>query len=401
MHHVRWPTAFFRSTIGFVIVVCSIFILSITLGLSKTEWEFQPFKASGFVAKHKVCRKDFHGQNEWIIERVIARATCRLSSKRPTIRKLDLGSARASEAFRNKELYFLSHELENANGLGNFMFMTATTICMGRAAKRKAVFMKPHPHMETFHNHFQIAGLLPHNESQLFDQAMSRRTTFHVPNAGVFDYTLRAKLDPRSPEPYSKDLKLAVLRGYLQSWKYFQTCEPAIKHQFTFTERIYDQAVLALSSKLESYFNSPSSQRPTSLIGIHVRRGDILQPGHRNYGHRPGSKQYFEHALDIMNRTHHPAVFIVITNDLPWCRKVFANMSNVILMDPAPPPVDMTMLSLCDHLILSVGTFGWWSAYLSDSRDVLYYKDWPRPLSRLASEYNSNDYFMPHWTAAD
>ena len=258
--------------------------------------------------------------------------------------------------------------------------------------------MRPHPHMDTFQNRFMLPKMLTENESLQFDLGILKRKTFHIESAGVFDNTLRPKLDPRSPFTSNK---LAVLRGYLQSWKYFQSCEPFIKHQFVFNRSTYDQAVLALSTNLETFLNSTTGERPTSIVGIHVRRGDILQPGPRNFGHTPASKQYFEHALDKMNRTHHPAVFIVISNDLAWCKTVFTDTSNIIFMDKAPPSVDMAILSLTDHLILSVGTFGWWSAYLSDSRDVLYYKHWPRPLSGMAQEYNSKDYFMPHWMAMD
>ena len=262
------------------------------------------------------------------------------------------------------------------------------------------VFKRRHPHMDTFLHKFLLPRMLTANESQQFDLALYRGKTINVEPAGVFDHTLRLKLDPRRAFTSSK-LKLAILRGYLQSWKYFQPCKSLVKYQFVFTRRTYGQAVMALSSKLQPLLKSSDGVRPTSIIGIHVRRGDILQPVHRNFGHTPASKEYFQHALDKMNCTHHPAVFIVVSNDLAWCKTVFTDTSNIIFMDKAPPSVDMAILSLTDHLILSVGSFGWWAAYLSDSRDVLYYRNWPRPLSVMAQGYISKDYFMPHWTAMD
>jgi len=42
------------------------------------------------------------------------------------------------------------------------------------------------------------------------------------------------------------------------------------------------------------------------------------------------------------------------------------------------PEEDMAMLAACDHIILSLGTFGWWAAWLGAGArqgTVMYYED--------------------------
>ena len=38
---------------------------------------------------------------------------------------------------------------------------------------------------------------------------------------------------------------------------------------------------------------------------------------------------------------------------------------DVIISRGNTPCVDLAILSVCDHVIQSVGTFSWWAAYLS------------------------------------
>ena len=61
--------------------------------------------------------------------------------------------------------------------------------------------------------------------------------------------------------------------------------------------------------------------------------------------------------------------------------------------------LDLAILSLTDHVILSVGSYGWWGAYLSNSskRNVVYFSNYPLPNSEIASTFISSDYYPPSW----
>ena len=64
---------------------------------------------------------------------------------------------------------------------------------------------------------------------------------------------------------------------------------------------------------------------------------------------------------------------------------------------------DLAVLSNCHHVILSLGTYGWFAAYLSSRQagsSIVYHKD------EFVLEHNINrgkvnilDYFPPSWVA--
>ncbi|OQV16658.1 hypothetical protein BV898_09170 [Hypsibius exemplaris] len=137
-------------------------------------------------------------------------------------------------------------------------------------------------------------------------------------------------------------------------------------------------------------------QLPT-LIGIHVRRGDITTEGQMKHGHRPATEEYLLRAALHFERTQSQVVFIVISNDIPYCRQLFKE-PNFLFMENNAEAIDIAILSLMDRIILSVGTYGWWGAYLSDAKEVYYFRDWPRRGSDMQRLFNVEEFFLPSWT---
>jgi len=122
-------------------------------------------------------------------------------------------------------------------------------------------------------------------------------------------------------------------------------------------------------------------------IGIHVRRTDQLTEAHG--GSDPGV-EYFERALAMLPFPHQA---VVCTDDVAWVRshRVFDNMHLRDSSDPAHE--DMAILAACHHMIMSIGTFGWWAAYLraTEGQTIYYATPFKRPM-------NYQDHFPAHWT---
>ncbi|XP_046555087.1 galactoside 2-alpha-L-fucosyltransferase Sec1-like [Haliotis rubra] len=174
--------------------------------------------------------------------------------------------------------------------------------------------------------------------------------------------------------------------GYLQSWKYFHCIKASLRKEFIFRQKYID-----LSGQcFEKYTNKHKNR---TVIGIHVRRTDMTSGGKRGYVAAPLS--YIKKAIAHMNTKFHNPLFLIATDDKNWCRKYVVS-SDIILMENSDPFVDFATLTLCDHIIMTVGTFGWWAAWLGDGYAV-YYRDFPRPGSELASGLIKEDHFLPHW----
>ena len=57
---------------------------------------------------------------------------------------------------------------------------------------------------------------------------------------------------------------------------------------------------------------------------------------------------------------------------------------------------DLAVLSMCDHMIVSAGTFGWWAAWLANGTTV-YFDNWPRNGTTLDNMFDRRDYYPRHW----
>ena len=139
--------------------------------------------------------------------------------------------------------------------------------------------------------------------------------------------------------------------------------------------------------------NRTSSPR---LVGIHVRRGDITNGTHHDYGQEPAPTDYFAHAVAHFRVKYPAALFFVISNDDAYCKTIFTG-PKFIFLEQHHEAVDLAILSLMDDLILSVGSYSWWAGYLSDAEETLYYKFWPRNGSAMAKLFHAPDYFLPQW----
>ncbi|XP_046550387.1 galactoside 2-alpha-L-fucosyltransferase SEC1-like [Haliotis rubra] len=181
------------------------------------------------------------------------------------------------------------------------------------------------------------------------------------------------------------DSKIEV-QGYRQSWKYFYSIRTEIRKEFTFVQKYRNLSAQCFQKYTGQYKNR-------SVIGLHVRRTDMTQ--YREMGYTSAPLSYIRKAIRHMKTKFRDPIFLIATDDKRWCRKNLQS-PDVILMDNTDPYLDFATLTLCDHMIMTVGTFGWWAAWLSNGYTV-YYKDYPRAGSWLASEFTDADYFMPDW----
>ena len=104
-----------------------------------------------------------------------------------------------------------------------------------------------------------------------------------------------------------------------------------------------------------------------------------------------------------------PIHVIVASEDPEWVEKnIRADMFNgsveVTVSRNHSAGEDLAILSSCDHLIQSTGTFGHFAAYLltwnqltRGNSTIVYYINFPRIGSELYSKYRKEDYYHPGW----
>lgn len=208
------------------------------------------------------------------------------------------------------------------------------------------------------------------------------------------------------------------IEGYIQSWKYFKFVEEEVRKEFKFHDNLKIRAEFEYKRLVGKYL-----QDGHPIISIHVRRGDVLRPAARKLGFSHAPWSYIDNAMKYMLQRFPNAVFLVASDDIIWCQtnivapdlsyvfnsskalgKITLRMTQDKLQDKIPivfsgtddDSLDFAMLTFCNHSIVTVGTFGWWSAWLANGH-VVYYKDVPLPHTKLEYEMKKEDFFPEHW----
>ena len=174
--------------------------------------------------------------------------------------------------------------------------------------------------------------------------------------------------------------------GYFQSWKYFRNIRDAIKKSFKIKQTYFDEA---------AQFMKRISIPGYSKVCVHVRRGDIYSKPAVKQGYSVGGLDFIIRAMNYFRINYFPVQFVAVSEDKDWCR-LHLNRNDTFVSPFHLTPVDFAVLVLCDHVIITAGTFGWWGGWFS-SGTVVYYRDFPRPNSWLATQVNREDYYPPHW----
>ncbi|XP_064598497.1 galactoside 2-alpha-L-fucosyltransferase SEC1-like [Liolophura sinensis] len=190
------------------------------------------------------------------------------------------------------------------------------------------------------------------------------------------------------------------LYGYLQSWKYFSHVENDIRLQFTFNHQTLEKARKLLTQSKRLVRKNDDAHDEVIAIGVHVRRTDKLSAESISVGYVVPGKAYLDKAMNYFRRKfRRPLIFIVCSDDEEWTKDNIKDRDTVIVSRNSAE-VDMALLSLCDHNIITIGTFGWWSAFLSNGTTV-YYGNSFRSGSWLeknaASDPRQTHFFPPHW----
>lgn len=175
-----------------------------------------------------------------------------------------------------------------------------------------------------------------------------------------------------------------TLNGYWQSPKYFEHIREIIVHDFTPKK----------TPKLPP--NILKLVRTKETVAIHVRRGDYItnQQAVKILGVQPIS--YYQNALKILNQQHQKCHYIVVSDDINWCRQHLKQ-----LLDPSKVNyfskdelTDMFLMTQTTHNIIANSSYSWWAAYLNQNNDkaVIAPKKWFKDKS-----YSTKDLFPNNW----
>lgn len=102
-------------------------------------------------------------------------------------------------------------------------------------------------------------------------------------------------------------------------------------------------------------------------IAVHIRRGDYKTID--KFG--TCSKKYFKDAMNEITKGLANPKFFIFTNDPKWFEKNFEMIHphryvDVKEKNGSEPTLNLKLMSLCKHFIISNSTFSWWGSWLGE-----------------------------------
>lgn len=137
-----------------------------------------------------------------------------------------------------------------------------------------------------------------------------------------------------------------------------------IQKEFEFSSTLKQQSQQFLT-------NARGNRTSATFIGFHIRRTDYKDYIRRNYNMSVPEDIYYNKCLDYYRRRFKDALFIVCSDEMEYVRSVFKSSQShpdVVLAGNGiidSPARDMALLAACNHSIVTVGTYGFWGAYLA------------------------------------
>lgn len=200
---------------------------------------------------------------------------------------------------------------------------------------------------------------------------------------------------------FSKDYPKVKLYQYLQSWKYFASVTNEVRKEFKFNDDITKQAegVFHSATKTTRFYHNHST-----YVGLHIRRGDmfIAQIKSRNQlsGYNIAPMLYIENAMNYFKSHYERVTFVICSDDIRWAVYQLGRYQkrlNLVFIHKEPE-IDLAVLSMCNHTIMTTGTFGWWGAWLAGGTTV-YYKHYVKEDSAIRKQFSDDfsDFFYLGW----
>ncbi|CAF4698392.1 unnamed protein product [Rotaria sp. Silwood1] len=213
------------------------------------------------------------------------------------------------------------------------------------------------------------------------------------------------------PENYTK----YELLGFYQAFGYFDRFRTEVAQLFEFNSGTvgyitpFVEELIKLVWKYSINFRSNNSQvthdilktfllhPPNNLprvtwIGVHIRRGDFL-----SFFKIDTSPSYLIWAMNHYRQKYTNCRFLIASDDKTFVKQHLGHFNDVVI---TPPNFfhghDLAALALCEHSILTGGTYSWWAAWFAGG-NVIHDLNYPVPFQKCVKEHYFPPWFMfPH-----
>jgi hypothetical protein len=151
-------------------------------------------------------------------------------------------------------------------------------------------------------------------------------------------------------------------QGFFQNSKYVYENELDLKQIYSFDSKKHLQCF--------NFIKSLKEKVQKELVAVHVRRTDYLIA---EYMHFVCDKNYYDRAISNFGDKY---FYVFFTDDKNWCFNEFKHIPNIIMNNDTE--IDLILMSLCDHNIISNSSYSWWGSWLNENlnKKIIAPKRW-------------------------
>ncbi|XP_063798604.1 galactoside alpha-(1,2)-fucosyltransferase 2-like [Pseudophryne corroboree] len=239
----------------------------------------------------------------------------------------------------------------------------------------------------------QQAYVLPTMHSELGKIFKIKLPVLHQDIADRIKWKSYQLRDWMSPEYSNISGQYVKLYGTPCSWTFYHHIREEILREFTFHDNIKEEANSYLA-KLKG------DQKNVTYIGVHVRRGDYVQVMPKLRKGVVAGRDYMDKAMGYFRNKYKNPLFVVTSNGMDWCKKNIDNSLGDVHFAgdglEGSPARDFALLAHCNHTIMTIGTFGYWAAYLVGG-ETIYLTNFTLPDSPYLKIFKYEASFLPEW----
>ncbi|CAF0825218.1 unnamed protein product [Rotaria sordida] len=209
--------------------------------------------------------------------------------------------------------------------------------------------------------------------------------------------------------PLNPNFTRYELIGFYQAFGYFDRFRQEVAQLFEFNSQTIKYIIPFVEQLIQSIWNysinfnhtntevthttlksfllhPPAPLIRMTWIGVHIRRGDFL-----TFFKIDTSLSYLSSSMDHYRQRYRNCRFLIASDDKTYVKEHFGKIPDVFI---TPSTFfhghDLAALALCEHSILTAGTFSWWSAWLAGG-NVIHDLNYPVPFQKCDKE----SYFPP------
>ena len=191
-----------------------------------------------------------------------------------------------------------------------------------------------------------------------------------------------------------------TIGSYFQDVKYFENITTQIFAAYSdFHPLLLERVKTFIEITKQEVGNKLGFDKPITVC-VHIRIGDLLWQKYKGRGYKFAKLPAIKFAMKTMKKKFKQVIFIVASEEQNWYRKQF-HQANVVMSNMTSYLDDFVLMQSCDHMIMTVGTFGWWAAWMTSHRggDVMYYGDPFTVGSSMYQYFNKHSHYPGHWLA--